>query len=92
MHKVEFELNKKSPQPGKVEGIGFMLFIKSGQLEFSYTPGHPSSILDVRFAIIRYFDKKMKFCSIKVNKTYKQYTFYLLLFFFLIQNCQNFRL
>ena len=39
MHKVKFELNKKSPQPGKVEGIGFMLFIKSGQLELSYTPG-----------------------------------------------------
>ena len=42
MHKVKFELNKKSPQPGKVEGIGFMLFIKSGQLELSYTPGHPT--------------------------------------------------
>ena len=58
MRKVKFELNKKSPQPGKVEGIGFMLLVKSGQLELSYTPGHPSSIPDVRFAIIRYFDKK----------------------------------
>lgn len=89
MHKVKFELNKKSPQPGKVEGIGFMLFIKSGQLELSYTPGHPSNILDVHFAIIRYFDKKMKFCSIKINKTYKQYISYRLLFFFLIQSCRN---
>ena len=70
MHKVEFELNKKSPQPGKVEGIGFMLFIKSGQLELSYTPGHPSSILDVRFTIIRYFKKKMKFYNLLLRDTF----------------------
>ena len=48
MHKVEFELNKKSPQPGKVEGIGFML-LKSGQLELSYTPGHPPTIPGVLY-------------------------------------------